>query len=55
MDKFRVEVYEGCSLRVSLFDSRDDADEYRNSAPADDTRIVTVNENGAAVTRNPTR
>jgi hypothetical protein len=47
--KYRVEVYEGCSLTVSrMFDSRDEADEYRNSVLADDTRIVTVDEDGAA-------
>jgi hypothetical protein len=54
--KYRVEVYEGCAGTVSgMFDSLKDADEYRDSVLAADTRIVTVDENGAAVAYSPKR
>ena len=50
MSHFRVEVYEGCSLTLSrVFDSRDAAEQYRNSHPFLETMIVSVDESGAAV------
>jgi hypothetical protein len=49
MDHFRVEVYEGCSLALSrVFDSWEDADQYRQSRRLAETRVIAVDENGAA-------
>jgi hypothetical protein len=49
MNQYRVEVYEGCSLTPSrMFDNREDADRYRKSFPLAETRVIAVDENGAA-------
>jgi hypothetical protein len=49
MNHFRVEVYEGCSLTLSrVFGSREDADQYRDSHLLEETRVIAVDENGAA-------
>lgn len=49
MNRFRVESYEGCSLTLSrVFDSREDADLDRRSHPQAETRVIPVDENGAA-------
>jgi hypothetical protein len=46
----RVETYEGCALTLSSrFESRKGADEYARTHPAADSRIIEVNEDGAAV------
>ena len=51
MTYFRVEIYEGCSLTIpsKTFESRDEAEEYRKTIRASDTRIVDVDEYGAAL------
>ena len=50
MNHFRVEVYEGCSLTLSrVFDNREDADKYRDFHQLAETRVIAVDENGAAV------
>jgi hypothetical protein len=46
----RVESYEGCALTLDgTFENRADADEYLRTHPAAVSRIVKVNEDGAAV------
>jgi hypothetical protein len=50
MTYFRVEIYEGCSLMLSrTFENLGDAKEYRKTIRASDTRIIDVDENGAAL------
>jgi hypothetical protein len=51
MTYFRVEIYDGCSLTLSRrrFENRAEAEEYRKTIRATDTRIVDVDENGAAL------
>jgi hypothetical protein len=51
MTYFRVEIYEGCSLTMpsKRFENRAEAEEYRKTIRASDTRIVDVKENGAAL------
>jgi hypothetical protein len=47
---YRVESYEGCALTLDgTFESREDADEYVRTHPAAVSRVVKVNEAGAAV------
>lgn len=47
---YRVESYEGCGQTISKrFENRDEALEYRKTIRASDTRIVDVDENGAAL------
>jgi hypothetical protein len=47
---YRVESYEGCAMTPSgRFESREDADEYARTHPAADSRIIKVNEDGAAI------
>jgi hypothetical protein len=49
---FRVEIYEGCSLTLSgMFQSREDAEQYRDSVLASVTRIIEVDSDGAAINR----
>jgi hypothetical protein len=49
MNRLRVEFYEGCSLTLSrVFDSREDANLARQSHPLAETRVMAVDENGAA-------
>ena len=51
MSYFRVEIYEGCSLTMPSrrFENRDEAEEYRKTICASETRIVDVDENGTAL------
>jgi hypothetical protein len=49
---FRVEIYEGCSLTLSgMFESREDAEQYRDSILANVARIIEVDSEGAAIKR----
>jgi hypothetical protein len=52
MNHFRIEFYEGCSLTLSpMFDRREDAEQYRQSHPLAETRVITVDKKGAAETQ----
>jgi hypothetical protein len=47
---YRVEVYEGCALWLSQrFETEDEANQWRESLQAVETRLIKVNSDGAAV------
>lgn len=50
MTYFRVEIYEGCAMSPSsTFESREATEEYRRTHPGAESRIVKVDEDGAAL------